>query len=162
MQKSWRGETPTNSLTATHEGEALKARRKAVISLLERRQLDKGMAPLEDRILVATAVSWEKHLTNFGVPHGRYDEVYEDAVNHYKDEAPFSVHDMLAAWRRIRERENYDRKYPQVSECPALPAPKLRNCPLCRGTKIKMVEGRAQYVTVDGQRQVERCQDCSE
>lgn len=72
--------------------------------ILELHQLDKSLAPLDERILVAKAKSWEDHLTHSGLPVERYEEVYSEAMRHYTDKAPFSVFDLLRAWKEIQER----------------------------------------------------------
>ena len=101
--KSGQIETMTNSLISTPNAPVIE-RWKAIMMILERHQLDKGLPPLDDRILVAKAKSWEEHLSGAGVPAGRYNEIYREAMQHYKDTAPFNVFDMLKTWRNIQER----------------------------------------------------------
>jgi hypothetical protein len=88
-------------------------RRKAVMMILERVQLDVGLPPLDNRILLSRAVSWEEHLTDMGCKPKDYERVYKLAIQNYTNKGPFGIYELLNAWRQIRDMEQRNNLTPR-------------------------------------------------
>ena len=96
--------------------EVMSRRRVRISQLLDRQFLDKGQTPPPNDLLAAMVHSWDEHLTRNRVPADRLDDVYNRAVDDYTDQGPFSVFDMLKAWKAICAEESASRPRQVVCE----------------------------------------------
>ena len=145
----------------------VEGRRKAVMMILERLHLDMGLPPLDDRVLLARAVSWEEHLTNMGCKPKDYERVYKLALQNYTNNAPFSIYDLLNAWRQIREVEHASQQVPKWDGRRYNSNVKREElCLLCNGSTMdwhRDENGKKlslKFIEVNGKSQVATCPEC--
>lgn len=91
-------------------------RLKKLMSLIERVRIDSSLPPFTDRVLIATAASWDEHLVLARVPTERLGDCYLEAMAARamrNSSGPFIVSELVAAWLVIQERERYQSTTPR-------------------------------------------------
>lgn len=126
---------------------------------------DSGNKQLDTEVLFARAISYERHLTNFGVLPSEYNKVYEIARKLYVEAGaigPFGIDEILLGAIAIKEAKNGTKDFkPEVKI-------ERVECTECEGTGLEFSKhkdgrlDRIQYETVEGKKKAKRCKNCYE
>jgi hypothetical protein len=162
------GQTGTMTQSSTEALEkksetTITERRKAVMMILERLHLDMSLPPLDERMLLARAASWEEHLTGEGCKPKDYGRIYKLALSKYTNNAPFNIYDLLNAWRQIREVEHRSAQIPMFKSTPW--SKEANTCKRCNGTTVDCLDEQGNwkgvsYIEVNGRSQTVPCPEC--
>jgi hypothetical protein len=163
-------EVRANNSLESNDAKELRERRKAMLSLLDRLQIDLNLPPLEKEELKLKAISFEMHLTNAGLKPEKYERAYILALKIYNEtdfgKGPFNINHLIQAAMRIRAAEQRAIMYPVSKPAPlqkALPPKPL--CEICKGTLIEFFtnargERKIAYEWIGPKRVHRKCPVC--
>lgn len=124
---------------------------------------DSGHKQLDKDILMARAISYERHLTNAGVLPEEYDKVYEISRRLYVEngiKGPFGIDEILRGALALQASKQGAQIYKPSERVQKV------DCKDCEGTGLEFSKhedgrlDRIQYETVEGKKKAKKCLKC--
>jgi hypothetical protein len=126
---------------------------------------DSGQKQLDTEVLRARVISYERHLTNYGIEPENYEKVYEMAVKLYVDngnKGPFGIYEILEGAKALNSSIPLKPSFPEEGKVEKI------KCDFCNGTSLEYSRdskgnlGKIKYETIKGKKVAKRCTYCYE